>query len=114
RKVYELDENGQRIPNGKGGWKSHREDTTDWNDKGNVEKWRSAWAAYANKALEAAGRPERIDHRSYERQGIDKIPSIHLGVAASQMSDGKLMETQTANYFSDIYPIDCAVLSANA
>ncbi len=36
RKVYELDENGQRIPNGKGGWKNHREDTTDWNDKGNV------------------------------------------------------------------------------
>ena len=31
-----------------------------------------------------------------------------------KMSDGKLMETQTANYFSDIYPIDCAVLSANA
>ncbi len=30
------------------------------------------------------------------------------------VSDGKLMETQTANYFSDIYPIDCAVLSANA
>ena len=29
RKVYELDENGQRIPNGKGGWKNHREDTTD-------------------------------------------------------------------------------------
>ncbi len=32
----------------------------------------------------------------------------------TRMSDGKLMETQTANYFSDIYPIDCAVLSANA
>ena len=32
----------------------------------------------------------------------------------ARMSDGKLMETQTANYFSDIYPIDCAVLSANA
>lgn len=31
-----------------------------------------------------------------------------------KMSDGKLMGTQTANYFSDIYPIDCAVLSANA
>ena len=31
-----------------------------------------------------------------------------------KVSDGKLMETQTANYFSDIYPIDCAVLSANA
>ena len=84
-KVYELEENGQRIPNSKGGWKNHRKDTTDWNDKGNVEKWRAAWDAYANKALEAASRPERIDHRSYERQGIDKIPSIHLRVAASQM-----------------------------
>ena len=96
RKVYELDENGQRIPNGKGGWKSHREDTTDWNDKGNVEKWRTAWAAYANRALEAAGRPERIDHRSYERQGIDKIPSIHLGVAASQM-ERKGIATERGN-----------------
>jgi len=96
RKVYELDKNGQRIPNGKGGWKSHREDTTDWNDKGNVERWRAAWAAYANRALEAAGRPERIDHRSYERQGIDKIPSIHLGVAASQM-ERKGIATERGN-----------------
>ncbi|SHK74312.1 MobA/MobL family protein, partial [[Clostridium] lactatifermentans DSM 14214] len=45
RKAYDLDENGQRIPDGKGGWKNHREDTTDWNDKGNVEIWRAAWAA---------------------------------------------------------------------
>lgn len=30
------------------------------------------------------------------------------------MSDSELRETQTANYFSDIYPIDSAVLSANA
>lgn len=96
RKVYELDENGQRIPNGKGGWKNHREDTTDWNDKGNVERWRAAWASYANRALEAAGRPERIDHRSYERQGIDKIPSIHLGVAAIQM-ERKGIATEKGN-----------------
>lgn len=79
------DENGQRIPDGKGGWKNHREDTTDWNDKGNVEIWRAAWAAYTNRALESAGRSGRIDHRSYKRQGIDKIPSVHLGPAASQM-----------------------------
>jgi hypothetical protein len=85
RKVYDLDSQGNRIPDGKGGWKNHREDTTDWNNRDNAEKWRAAWAAYANRALEAAGRPERIDHRSYERQGIDKIPSIHMGVAASQM-----------------------------
>ena len=85
RKAYDLDENGQRIPDGKGGWKNHRGDTTDWNDKGNVEIWRATWAAYTNRALESAGRPERIDHRSYKRQGTDKIPSVHLGPAASQM-----------------------------
>ena len=85
RKAYDLDENGQRIPDGKGGWKNHREDTTDWNDKGNVEIWRAAWAAYTNRALEAAGQPALVDHRSYKRQGIDKIPSVHLGPAASQM-----------------------------
>ena len=85
RKAYDLDENGQRIPDGKGGWKNHREDTTDWNDKGNVEIWRAAWAAYTNRALEAADQPALVDHRSYKRQGIDKIPSVHLGPAASQM-----------------------------
>ena len=85
RKAYDLDEKGQRIPDGKGGWKNHREDTTDWNDKGNVEIWREAWAAYTNRALEAAGQPALVDHRSYKRRGIDKIPSVHLGPAASQM-----------------------------
>ena len=85
RKVYDLDSNGNRIPDGKGGWKNHREDTTDWNKRENAEKWRAAWAAYANRALEAAGRPERIDHRSYKRQGIEQIPTIHMGPAASQM-----------------------------
>ena len=85
RKAYDLDSNGDRIPDGKGGWKNHREDTTDWNNRENAEKWRAAWAAYANHALETAGRPERIDHRSYKRQGIEKVPTIHMGVAASQM-----------------------------
>ncbi len=85
RKVYDLDERGQRIPDGKGGWKNHREDTTDWNSREQAKNWRSAWAAYTNQALEAAGRPERIDHRSYQRQGVEKIPSVHLGVAATQM-----------------------------
>ncbi|USF25443.1 hypothetical protein N510_000355 [Firmicutes bacterium ASF500] len=85
RKVYDLNGQGQRIPDGKGGWKNHREDTTDWNRRENAEKWRALWATYTNRALEAAGRPERIDHRSYKRQGVDIIPSVHMGPAACQM-----------------------------
>lgn len=96
RKVYDLDSQGNRIPDGKGGWKNHREDTTDWNNRENAEKWRAAWAAYANRALEAAGRPERIDHRSYERQGVEKIPTIHMGVAASQM-ERRGIQTEKGN-----------------
>jgi hypothetical protein len=39
----------------------------------------------ANRYLEKLNHPARIDHRSYERQGINQIPTIHLGVAAFQM-----------------------------
>ena len=85
RKEYDLDEHGQRIPDGKGGWKNHRDDTTDWNEKDKAEQWRAAWSEYANRALEQAGRPERIDHRSYKRQGVEQLPTVHLGVAATRM-----------------------------
>lgn len=29
--------------------------------------------------------PQRVDHRSYIRQGVQKIPTVHMGVAATQM-----------------------------
>ena len=101
RKVYDLDSQGNRIPDGKGGWKNHREDTTDWNRRENAEKWRAAWAAYTNRALEAAGRPERIDHRSYKRQGVDKIPTVHMGPAASQM-ERRGIQTEKGNINREI------------
>jgi hypothetical protein len=85
RKEYDLDGRGQRIRLPGGGFKSHRVNITDWNDPGKAEAWRTAWAKYANRALEQIGRLERIDHRSYARQGIEKVPTIHMGVAATQM-----------------------------
>ena len=33
RKVYDLDENGERIKLPSGRWKSHKEDTVDWNEQ---------------------------------------------------------------------------------
>lgn len=47
----------------------------------NVNVWRAEWAAYANRALEAAGTAARIDHRTLEAQGIFRAPQPHLGVA---------------------------------
>ena len=84
-KEYLTNERGQRIPDGKGSFKSRRVDTTDWNEHDRAEQWRAAWAKYANRALEQNGRPERIDHRSFKRQGVEQIPTVHMGVAATQM-----------------------------
>ena len=98
RKEYDLDGRGQRIPSPGGGFKSHRVNTTDWNDPGKAEVWRAAWANACNRALEQIGRPERIDHRSYIRQGVQKIPTVHMGIAATQMEHrGLVTEKGTVN-----------------
>mgnify|MGYP000562076902 CR=1 FL=1 len=80
RKVYDLDENGERIRLHSGNWKCHKENTVDWNDQKYAEVWRHSWETITNRYLEAAGRPERVDLRSFERQGIRQIPTVHLGL----------------------------------
>ena len=57
----------------------------DWNKKELLEKQREAWAVHTNRALELAGVRQIIDHRSLEAQGINRIPQIHIGVAANAM-----------------------------
>ena len=37
------------------------------------------------KYLAHLNHADRIDHRSYARQGVEQIPTIHLGATASQM-----------------------------
>ena len=85
RKVYELDKNGERIKLPSGRWKSHKEDTVDWNDRKYGEIWRHEWEVIQNRYLEANDRPERVDLRSYARQGLDIVPTVHEGAAVRQM-----------------------------
>jgi hypothetical protein len=49
-----------------------------------------------NVELERNNHAMRIDHRSYERQGLEQIPTVHLGVAASQM-ERKGIHTERGN-----------------
>ena len=42
-KVYDFDENGERIRLPSGEWKSHKENTVDWNDRKYAEVWRTEW-----------------------------------------------------------------------
>ena len=100
-KVYDLDENGERIRLPSGNWKCHKENTVDWNDQKYAEVWRHSWETITNRHLEAAGRPERVDLRSFERQGIQQIPTVHLGPAAHQM-EKRGIETFLGNLNRDI------------
>ena len=101
RKVYDLAENGERIRLSSGNWKCHKENTVDWNDQKYAEIWRHSWETITNRYLEAAGRPERVALRSFERQGIQQIPTVHLGPAAHQM-EKRGVETFLGNLNRDI------------
>ena len=85
KKEYILDRHGEKIPLKSGEFKSRKISTNDWNEQTKAEEWREAWAVAVNGALEKQNLEIRVDHRSYERQGIDQIPTIHLGAAAHQM-----------------------------
>ncbi len=91
-----LDENGEqkkRVRSGKGCeylWEKISIPANDWNEHSKAEIWRRSWAEHCNRYLDENS---KIDHRSYERQGIDKEPTIHEGVVARQMEkDGRIAE----------------------
>ncbi|MFC5653734.1 MobA/MobL family protein [Paenibacillus solisilvae] len=58
----------------------------EWNERELIAKWHEAWAHDVNRVFEKANRPERIDHRSLEKQGItDRVPTIHEGPTVRDM-----------------------------
>lgn len=85
RKEYILDENGEKVKLKNGNYKTRKINTVDWNEQDKAEHWRKAWADITNKYLEENNIQDKVDHRSYQRQGIEQIPTIHLGVSATQM-----------------------------
>ena len=101
KKEYITDKNGERIKLKNGNFKTKKVDTVDWNEQSKAELWRSKWAELANKYLEQNSIADRIDHRSFERQGTEQIPTIHLGVAASQM-EHKGITTERGNINREI------------
>lgn len=85
RRVYEQDEEGNRLLDADGNYIFNAVPTTDWGSPETLEYWREQWAAMCNAKFEEKGLQERIDHRSYERQGVDILPTIHEGPSVRQM-----------------------------
>ena len=92
RKWYILDAEGNRIPaKQKGRWKTRKVCTTDWDDRGNAERWRAAASDAINEALREAGFAQGfVDPRSYADQAVQRIPMVHEG------PDARAMENYTA------------------
>lgn len=95
RKGYKLDAEGNKIPvidtktgkqkigaRGRKMWQRETVQANDWNRREKVEEWRKRWADCCNKYL---AREQQIDHRSYERQGVTQLPTVHEGYAARLM-----------------------------
>jgi hypothetical protein len=64
------------------GEKFHDKKAAEWDTKTLLFSQRKTWGYAVNKALEEAGRDERVDHRSLKDQGIDRIPQPKIGYKA--------------------------------
>jgi Ti-type conjugative transfer relaxase TraA len=57
----------------------------DWNRTEMVERWRERWAEVANERLAELDIDARIDHRSFEAQGIALEPQTQIGAPAQRI-----------------------------
>jgi Ti-type conjugative transfer relaxase TraA len=64
---------------------AHAIDNRNGRAPNEIERLREDWATLTNEALERAGHDVRIDHRSYEEQGVELTPTTHIGVHAKGM-----------------------------
>lgn len=65
-----------------------------------IEAWRTQWEQIVNRSLERAGHDERIDMRSYDRQGKDREGQRHLGPKATER-ERKTGEKSYAGQYND-------------
>lgn len=78
-----------------------------------LEKTRAAWADHANRALEMAGHEARIDHRTLEAQGIERLPTIHLGPNVVEM-EGRGIRTGRADTALSIETANTEIIDLQA
>src|ERR1700731_223840 len=71
-----------------------RQKVREWNRTEMVQRWRERWAELANERLAELDIDARIDHRSFEAQGIALEPQSQIG-APAQRIEGRGIEGRT-------------------
>lgn len=97
RKEYILDKNGEKIKLKSGNYKSRKVNLNDWNESDKAKEWRENFSKKANEYLERNNIQKRIDPRTFEEQGREELPQIHLGTASYQM-EKKGIQTERGNH----------------
>ncbi|WP_332633103.1 MobA/MobL family protein [Halalkalibacter flavus] len=78
KNIPKLDKDGNEIRDEKG-WKVYKTvAVTNWDSKEFLENQRSSWSRIHNKYAELNKINKHFDHRSYERQGLDKEATKRL------------------------------------
>lgn len=85
RREYVLDEHGNRIRDEAGDYVFNAVPTTDWGKPETLEFWCEQWVQLCNARYAEKGLDCRIDHRSFERQGVEQIPTQHEGPTVRAM-----------------------------
>ena len=85
RREYVLDEDGNRIRDEAGNYVFNAVPTTNWGSPKTLEVWRQTWAELCNAKFAEKGLDCRIYHRSYERLGVEQMPTQHEGPTVRAM-----------------------------
>lgn len=103
RKIYKYDEKGDKIYDHiKRQYKCKTQKTNNWDEPHNVEQWRNKWAEVCNEEFERLGLGKRVTNKSYKRQGVDLIPTKHIGAVATAM-ERRGIQTKSGEANRDIY-----------
>ena len=76
-----------------------------------MEKWRALWADIETDFYKKNGYEITAEHRSFERQGIDLLPTIHMGAAVTAM-ERRGIKTEVGNMNREIRKINALILSS--
>ncbi|HEM4729186.1 TPA: MobA/MobL family protein [Streptococcus suis] len=108
RKEYILDENGEKIKLKSGNYKSRKVNLNDWNEPDKAKEWRENFSKKENEYLAKNNIDKRIDPRTFEEQGREELPQIHLGTSSYQM-EKKGIQTERGNHNRKIIALNVEV-----
>ena len=113
KKVYILDENGNKVIGRNGKPKCTTKDVTGWNDKGNAKLWRANLKELINATNAKLKIDETWDDRSFKDRGLDIEPEIHLGPKASAL-EREGIATERGNINREIRKHNTLLMQAKA